>query len=193
MLSNILISGLAAQPPGGAAPLARIHMARRKNSRGERPRPAGGLGKEAVVDLLGGMRQQGMRAVRFLPVSVWPEHALFVGAKDAHLKRLTGGAFPVPGGQLLSTHPIFVLEKTGSLAHRVCPCSSQCFFNRRFITQGCALEHTCYVMAERTYLVEECVFQVPKDSGFLWSLRYWGKVPECCIQEEWPEGSSDDS
>jgi hypothetical protein len=129
------------------------------------------------------MRQQKMHAVRFLPLSVWPERALFVGAKDVHLKRLTSGAFPAQEAQLPSTHPLFVLEKIGGLAHRVCPCSSQRFFNRRFIAQGCTLEHTCYVVAERTYLVEECVFQVPKDSGFLWSLRYWGKVPQACVQE----------
>ncbi len=192
MLGNQLGIELITAPPGAGPPLVREYMSRKRKSRAQPNRPAGALGRESVVDLLAGMRQQGMQAVRFLPVSVWPERALFVGAKDGYLKRLTSGAFPVRESQEPSTHPLFVLARNGSLAHRVCPCSSQCFFNRRFITKGCTLEHTGYVLAERTYLVEECVFQVPKDSGFLWSLRYWGRVPEGCIQEVCSDESRDD-
>jgi hypothetical protein len=166
-------------------------MGRKRNSRKQGRGGAGRLGEDAVLELLGAARQEGLHAVRFLPTSVWPQHALFVGAKDAHFKRYTGGAFPLGPGQAASTHPLFVLEKVGNLAHRVCPCSSRRFFNQRFIDQGCKLEHTAYVVAERTYLVEECVFQVPKDSGFLWSLRYWGKVPDCCLREENPADQDD--
>jgi hypothetical protein len=173
-------------PPGFEPLKAYGAMGRKRNSRKQGRDETGRLGKDSVLELLGAARQEGLRAVRFLPISVWPLHALFLGAKDTHFKRYTGGAFPLgPGHQAAaSTHPLFVLEKVGNLAHRVCPCSSQRFFNQRFIDKGCKLEHTSYVVAERTYLVEECVFQVPKDSGFLWSLRYWGRVPECCLRHE---------
>ncbi len=140
------------------------------------------LGREAVLDLLGEARQKSAHPVRFLPVSVWPQNALFVGARDPQLKGLTTGAFPQGPASPSGSHPLFVLQAVGNLAHRVCPCSSQRFFNQRYIEKGCKLDHTSFVLAERTYLVEECRFQIPKDSAFLWSLRYWGRVPEGCLR-----------
>lgn len=140
------------------------------------------LGREAVLDLLGEARQKSAHPVRFLPVSVWPQNAMFVGARDPQLKNLTAGAFPQGPAHQDNSHPLFVLQAVGNLAHRVCPCSSQRFFNQRYIEKGCKLDHTAFVLAERTYLVEECLFQIPKDSAFLWSLRYWGRVPAGCLK-----------
>lgn len=157
-------------------------MGRKKDKAKARQASETRLGQNTVLTLLGEAQKQSAHPIRFLPVSVWPKSALFVGARDSRLKNLTGGAFPVGAGLQANSHPLFVLETVGNLAHRVCPCSSQRFFNQRFIEKGCKLEHTLFVMTERTYLVEECVFQVPKDSDFLWSLRYWGRVPEGCIQ-----------
>lgn len=157
-------------------------MGRKRNKDKARQANSTRLGPNAVLALVEEARKQSGHPIRFLPVSVWPQNALFVGARDARLKSLTGGVFPVGPGSQSSSHPLFVLTIVGNLAHRVCPCSSQRFFNQRFIEKGCKLDHTSFVMAERTYLVEECVFQIPKDSDFLWSLRYWGRVPEACIK-----------
>jgi len=127
---------------------------------------------------------QGSCAIRFLPLAVWPQRALFVGAKDRNIKYLTKGAFPTVRKPLAKTHPLFVLETVSNLAHRVCPCSTKRYLNHHFIPEGCELEHTSYRIAKRTYLVEDCIFQVPKDKNFLWSLRYWGKVPDGCIKKD---------
>jgi hypothetical protein len=156
-------------------------MGRKRDKTRARQSSPARLGREAVLDLLGEARQKSAHPVRFLPVSVWPQNALFVGARDPHLKSLTAGAFPQGPAAQSNSHPLFVLRAVGNLAHRVCPCSSQRFFNQRYIEKGCKLEHTSFVLAERTYLVEECQFQIPKDSAFLWSLRYWGRVPEGCL------------
>lgn len=157
-------------------------MGRKKDKAKTRQAPGARLGRNTVLELLGEARKQSAHPIRFLPVSVWPQNALFVGARDARLKSLTGGVFPVGPGSHSSSHPLFVLDIVANLAHRVCPCSSQRFFNQKFIEKGCKLDHTSFVLTERTYLVEECVFQIPKDSDFLWSLRYWGRVPESCIK-----------
>lgn len=159
-------------------------MGRKRDKAQSRQSSGARLGCNTVLELLGQARQQAAHPVRFLPVILWPQNALFVGARDARLKGLTAGAFPLGPGSQSSSHPLFVLEAVGNLAHRVCPCSSRRFFNQRYIEKGCKLDHTSFVMAERTYLVEECLFQIPKDSAFLWSLRYWGRVPDSCIKRE---------
>jgi hypothetical protein len=161
-----------------------IAMSRKKG----RSKPAGvsreTVNREKVLESIDAKRTQGTRSIRFLPVAFWPENGLFVGAKDTGLRTFTGGRFQTKAETSAGTHPIFVLQKVGNLAHQVCPCSTKKYMNKRAIPKGCVLEHTFYVVQERTFLVEDCVFQVPKDKNFIWNLRYWGRVPETRLESE---------
>lgn len=156
-------------------------MGRRKNKgrAGRRKRYDG----EAVLELVDRQAQKAGRAIRFLPLTHWEAGALFLGAKDSQLARYSGGRFGGSPASDKATHPLFVLEKVANLAHKVCPCSTRAYSNRRYIEKGCVLRHTSYVVAWRTYLVEHCCFQVPQDKSFLWSLRFWGLVPAQCLHE----------
>jgi hypothetical protein len=153
---------------------------RKKKGKGSEERRYGG---QRILDLVDRGARQAGRGVRFLPLTHWDRRAMFVGAKDKYLSHFTGGRFAKGSQGPAGTHPLFVLERVANLAHRVCPCSSQAYSNLRYIEQGCVLRHTSYVVAQRTYLVEHCSFQVPQDRGFLWGLRYWGRVPEDCLGE----------
>lgn len=142
------------------------------------------VNREKLLDGLEEQRRQGGASIRFLPLAVWPERGLFAGAGDASLRKCTGGRFQAKEESPAGTHPIFVIQKVGNLAHRVCPCSTKKYSNKRAIPQGCVLEHTFYVLKQRTYLVEDCIFSIPKDKRFVWSLRYWGRVPESDLEPE---------
>jgi hypothetical protein len=142
------------------------------------------VGRQKVLEAVEEKRGQGANTIRFLPVAYWPENGLFAGARDAKLHTYTKGRFQEKLKDRQATHPIFVLKRLGSLAHRVCPCSSKKYQNQRAIPKGCVLEHTYYVVRQRTYLVEDCVFQIPKDKQFIWNLRYWGRVPETNLESE---------
>lgn len=159
-------------------------MVRRKGKRQPPAAERETVDRKKLLDGLGRQRGQGASSIRFLPLAIWPERGLFAGAKDASLRKFTAGRFQAKKTSTSSSHPIFVLRKVGNLAHRVCPCSTKKYYNKRAITKGCVLEHTSYVLKERTYLVEDCVFQIPKDKRFLWNLRYWGRVPETDLESE---------
>ncbi|KMY68946.1 hypothetical protein AAU61_05125 [Desulfocarbo indianensis] len=159
-------------------------MGRRKGKRKPPPDSRETVGRQSLLDKLAEQRGRGGNSIRFLPLLAWPERGLFVGAKDASLRQFTQGGFHARSGEAPGSHPIFVLQQLGNLAHRVCPCSTRKYANKRAIPQGCVLEHTLYVVRERTYLVEDCVFPVPRDKNFLWSLRYWGRVPESRLETE---------
>ncbi|WP_338601233.1 hypothetical protein [Desulfoferula mesophila] len=158
-------------------------MKRGKKQPAHHLRDAETSGSKQVMDKLNQSRGKFARGIRFIPPNLWEERCLFVGAKDNALRHLTRGEFASQAASSGKTHPIFVLQRIGNAGHRLCPCSSKRLHNQRYIEQGCRLEHTSYVIARRTYLVEECVFQVPSDPGFLWSLRYWGRVPENCLRD----------
>jgi len=97
------------------------------------------------------------------------------------MERITG-TFPAGGARSKGTHPLFVLG-TDPVAVRVCPCSTKRWNARRRIRKGCVLEITGRTMEQTSYLVEECAFLLPGDPAFWVSLRFWGRVPETCIEE----------
>ncbi|ROQ92069.1 hypothetical protein [Desulfosoma caldarium] len=120
-------------------------------------------------------------AVRKVPPSYWEERMMFGGASDRELLRQTS-FFPERRRHSLGTHPIYVLRITGSDGIEVCPCSTKGRMAVRFIRQGCRLEGTGKVLNRRSYLIEAFRFLLPQDPAFWKPLRFWGKVPETCLE-----------
>lgn len=106
---------------------------------------------------------------------------LFVGAPDRELREITG-TFPAVLRSDHTTHPLFVLATDASLGHRVCPCSTKNWGNRRWIRAGCVLDFTAVTTDRASYLVESCSFLLPVNPDFSRRLRFLGLVPETCME-----------
>lgn len=121
------------------------------------------------------------RGLRNFPPTYWEERMLFAGASDRDLLEQTS-FFPDRLRHPSGTHPIFVLNVWNPSAVEVCPCSTKGRMAVRFIRQGCRLDITEKIMDRRSYLIEAFRFLLPQDPSFWKPLRFWGKVPESCLQ-----------
>lgn len=119
--------------------------------------------------------------IRQLPPRYWQPGMLFTGARDHFVRDLTG-VFPAKLGDKQASHPLFVLQVLGGLGHRVCPCSSKDWGERRFIRGGCVLIYTSRATDRDSYLVESCPFNLPADPEFTERLSFFGKVPADCLE-----------
>lgn len=129
---------------------------------------------EQELELLGS-------GIRQLPPGYWQPGMLFKGARDHSVRDLTG-VFPAKLGDKQASHPLFVLQVLGGLGHRVCPCSSKDWGERRFIRSGCVLQYTHRVTDRDSYLVESCPFNLPADPEFRKRLTFLGLVPSDCLE-----------
>lgn len=136
--------------------------------------PAGPTFGESELELLGA-------GIKQLPTKYWQPGMLFKGARD-HLVRTLTGVFPAKLGAGNASHPLYVLQILSGLGHRVCPCSSKDWGERRFIRSGCVLQYTHRVTDRDSYLVESCPFNLPADPEFRKRLGFLGMVPAECLE-----------
>ena len=121
-------------------------------------------------------------AIRRLPSGQWQERMFFFGAADTELKAQTG-KFPATFRKDKTTHPIFIL-RAGTASHLACPCSTQGNRKRyRFIADGCKMEIKEQVMNRDSFLMEQYQFALPLDHRLCKGLRFFGKVPQHCLQD----------
>ena len=120
--------------------------------------------------------------IKMLPPSYWKERMFFFAASDRRLKAATK-AFPARINRHRGTHPLFVMRVIPEVGSRLCPCSTKCWYVKRFISKGCRLEITGKVTDRDSYLVEDLSFILPQDPAFWKPLRFAGRVPEACIEK----------
>jgi hypothetical protein len=119
-----------------------------------------------------------------IPLRHWRPNYQFIGLSGHELYQLSRGAFP---RKLESkTRPLHSLEGLPhDIAYKVCPCSSKRPFDMlrvRFVREGCRLLHTNKAVDRNSYLIENVTLNIP--SSFCRELRFWGEVPEECIETD---------
>ncbi len=118
-------------------------------------------------------------AIIFIGVRFWQKGMLFKRASDKVLRNITG-AFPKI---VRTSHPIFVLDTSPNLYHRVCPCTSRSSpIAKRYVRAGCKLKITNHINNTTTFILEAYSFNIPFDQQWVGRLRFVGLVPDECIR-----------